>query len=459
MQSSLAVEDVLLGYFTAFDSESFDVHVFHEAIAHRTEENNPSGHVSSDPNVRISNQKATCVYEENCPFDSYSKGVEATKRRRLDARSIPLTPLQIDGTEGSNDSDESISQRHSPHLTSTLLEAMRAECDAAFHHRMQVAFKSRQRHNKQLEPTEITAGLCDKTNCLNMNQCFTTSDRGDHHGVDVSEDAGGGDTESDLVDLACAIDLFEDLELSDESPARYLLPAYWSLRSRASMGLGLSEAQLHEIKRAILDIIPRCIKPSVLGTFFPAESKHTRLYLFNEHYIVKPSFSSVRFRWHIDEEKQLGVLSDAVKYVSVWCPLDDVCGCNGSLVLPRGSRLKHWGIAPSGVFRMSETDALAACTVCSTCSSSSNTSVLRSTTGISDTYDAPASNEDGVPDPCDQGVVVMCRAGSLVLFSSKMPHCSGTNRSALPRRVFYAQYSAGVIGRSATEPLCFAVPV
>jgi hypothetical protein len=445
-------------------SESFVVHVFHETLA-RDLDGSRLGGGTAPRALQSSN-----IAQNEAGSLVYSNSDVVTKRRRMmEMTSILEAHLQSDGQGGPRDVDNSMAQSFSVPLKPTLLDALRAECDAAFHHRMQLASESRRRRKDQCEPVELAVGR-EKDD----SACFSTtepcSSEGTRHECDAVKgedqdtafrdwnmDESGGEDDGDLLDLACAIDLFEDAELSDTSPARSLPSAYWGLRSRASTVLGVSGAHQQAIKRAILEDIPTYIRPCVFDPLSSYESDRIKLYLFNEHYIVKPPFSSVRFGWHIDEEKQLGAISESTKYVSVWCPLDDVCGCNGSLVLPRSAVLQHWGVTPAGIHRMSERDAeQAASSGCSKCSSSS---IPRSLHKISNTPGVAATRGEGGFHYGGQGVAIRCRAGSLVVFSSKMPHCSGPNESELPRRVFYAQYSDGVIGRSATEPLCFAVPV
>jgi len=72
--------------------------------------------------------------------------------------------------------------------------------------------------------------------------------------------------------------------------------------------------------------------------------------------------------------------------------------------------------------------------------------------------DAPASEatlrwleEEGEALAVD----VCAEAGDAVLFSSRLWHCSGPNRTGADRRVYYGQYSRGAIGGDA--PLCLAV--
>ena len=59
-----------------------------------------------------------------------------------------------------------------------------------------------------------------------------------------------------------------------------------------------------------------------------------------------------------------------------------------------------------------------------------------------------------------RGVSLHVPAGSACVFASDLWHASGCNRSAAPRRVFYAQYStAPIVSIHDGSPLSFAVPV
>ncbi|RLN96033.1 hypothetical protein BBJ28_00026436 [Nothophytophthora sp. Chile5] len=135
---------------------------------------------------------------------------------------------------------------------------------------------------------------------------------------------------------------------------------------------------------------------------------------FNEHYVVKPPQSHVEFRWHRDDDEQLGMClhRDALPpYVSAWCALDDVTTVNGALQFA----------------------SLAA-------SDSENESVE----SLQRRASPPLSTQ----------------AGDVLFFLSNVWHCSSSNESDAPRRAFYAQYSSGRItaGPNDPAPLSFAIP-
>lgn len=57
------------------------------------------------------------------------------------------------------------------------------------------------------------------------------------------------------------------------------------------------------------------------------------VFLFNEHYVVKPPKSPIVFGWHVDGNLQLAAVGGGDdEYVSCWCALDDANEENGCLV-------------------------------------------------------------------------------------------------------------------------------
>lgn len=220
----------------------------------------------------------------------------------------------------------------------------------------------------------------------------------------------------ELCSRSCAIDLFENSTITDQSLIRTDREAYLSERWRLTNPTAAS-------RRVIEDIIFRKL-PDLLKSNLGIENS----YLFNEHYIIKPGGSDMEFDWHIDEEKQLGFLSPDETYVTLWCPLDDVTADNGTLVVNRSIELVQ---APSRAIQCDRPIKRAK---------------------LMEAAQPIYSDTDG----CG-GLALEVDAGTLILFSSKLPHCSGPNRTQHLRRVFYAQYSPKPIGGS-EMPLCYAVP-
>ena len=149
--------------------------------------------------------------------------------------------------------------------------------------------------------------------------------------------------------------------------------------------------------------------------------------LFNEHFVVKPQRMAGEFTWHTDVAHQLEALfalgrpAEMVEddYLSVWMPLDDVHDDNGPLLLLPLSSAQP----PDAPYHLPASESCRAW--------------LASAAGV-----VSASG---------------LAAGSAVVFSSRLWHCSLPNRSDGCRRVFYAQYSAEPIVDARTAPLALAV--
>ena len=114
---------------------------------------------------------------------------------------------------------------------------------------------------------------------------------------------------------------------------------------------------------------------------------------------------------------------------SVWLPLDDCGSDNGSLVV-----LPSFQEPP-----------------CSSSATAAESGREVSQAGESRQEEA---------DEAGGALLLTVLAGSAVVFSSRLWHCSGRNSSALARRVLYAQYSEGAMldGSASDTPLNFAVP-
>jgi hypothetical protein len=183
------------------------------------------------------------------------------------------------------------------------------------------------------------------------------------------------------------------------------------------------------------------------------------LYLFNEHYVLKPGGGTgAAFCWHTDaahqleallalappssedddDDKAAGLLED---YVSTWVALDDITEENGALVLlPRDANLA----APSA-----------------TGSAAHLVPQPRWFEPASAVVEAWLNTHGRQVSLSAAG---MC-AGDAIVFSSRLWHCSEPNGSTSDRRVYYAQYSRRPIlsagARSATlqaAVLSLAIP-
>ena len=180
--------------------------------------------------------------------------------------------------------------------------------------------------------------------------------------------------------------------------------------------------------------------PQALNHFLHKE----QLYLFNEHYVVKPPNSDITFRWHRDADEQLQFCHDQnLEYHSLWCPLDSVNAANGTLQVPSGTNIYTVDLQDlRGNMNSSE---LTADLISSHCTSD--------TSRKEEKEEKKEGKEDGgcdqevnsPPDSCLSPVNIAISPGSGVVFSSLLWHCSGSNTSTLSRRVLYAQYSDTII--------------
>jgi ectoine hydroxylase-related dioxygenase (phytanoyl-CoA dioxygenase family) len=239
---------------------------------------------------------------------------------------------------------------------------------------------------------------------------------------------------------SCAIDLFEDVSLSDHDLARINEESYFQKRwMDRSLNYSLENSKKKMIQNLLLKKLPQVLE--IL-------THPNELFLFNEHYVVKPPESNIVFRWHrdIDEQLQSCLSVSDVKYYSLWCPLDSTTSENGTLMVPAGTPIQTFSLD----------------------------SFLSSTTAVE--IPIPSTDEDGRTDAQDdeqslkEGIPIIAPAGSVVIFSSHLLHCSGPNTTSQPRRVFYSQYSEAVITINSSSsqqqqtphppppPLCFAVP-
>lgn len=216
-----------------------------------------------------------------------------------------------------------------------------------------------------------------------------------------------------LEEKSCAIDLFENSLLNEYHKARFDKDEYFKERWKNYESISKQDKKL--IQEFIISTIPNLIHR------FCAYEK---MYIFNEHYIVKNKNSTDTFSWHRDAEKQLiSCMGDRPEYVSVWMPLDDVNELNGSIAFPRGTDIIYLELI-SGV-------------------DVGSTSVDPADNII--TIVPISDGSDQEPDQNDVGIVVTAKAGQCILFSSNMYHRSGPNMVQHDRRVFYAQYSQQVI--------------
>jgi len=139
------------------------------------------------------------------------------------------------------------------------------------------------------------------------------------------------------------------------------------------------------------------------------------VYLFNEQYVVKAADTDTKFAWHQDS----GYVGHYhVPYLSCWCALDDMSVENGTIfVLPYGRDGRN------------------------------------SADELIDHVVADGTNDKIGYHGDDPGDPAIVPAGSIVVFSSRTFHRSGSNTTDNYRRSYLAQYSAEpIMNKEGTEP-------
>jgi hypothetical protein len=229
----------------------------------------------------------------------------------------------------------------------------------------------------------------------------------------------------DLINEQCVLEVPAGGVPAEGSAARTDADAYMQHRGMPDAAAAPSDAPMLA-RELLLEILPSAAGAAIART----EAGRQRIRLFNEHYVVKPAQGAGWFGWHTDAAHQheaaaallpesLGGPPALPEYVSLWCPLDDITDDNGCLLLLPADAPQPPGSSP----------------------------------------DRPATeptlswlHSEAAPHVLSMRVA----AGTAVLFSSRLWHCSRPNDSGRDRRVFYAQYSVGAIGGEA-RPLGLAV--
>lgn len=225
----------------------------------------------------------------------------------------------------------------------------------------------------------------------------------------------------EFTDNSCAIDLFEKSPLDDERIRTCRLNY---LEERWKRGIfHLSQDDRKIIASTLFTTLPAAIHRVVDAD---------KLYLFNEHYVVKPPESHITFKWHKDADEQLECCPKKdLEYISCWCPLDDAHSSNGTLQIPSSVSIRF--IDENG-HEVSFSDT--------------QLSEYVSSSKLSTELEEGIIEND---EPSDAFVLSIPR-GTGVLFSSHLLHCSGPNESKTSRRVFYAQYSTEIISIEESDP-------
>jgi len=127
-------------------------------------------------------------------------------------------------------------------------------------------------------------------------------------------------------------------------------------------------------------------------------------YLFLEQFVVKGPQVGMKFGWHQDSGY---IPYSHDPYITLWCALDDMSEANGTIyAIPFSTHPTYNSFLPHQK------------------ESGSNDMVC-------------FGGEVGV----DKGVPMNIPAGSIVVFSSLTPHCSGANTTDKIRRAYIAQFS------------------
>jgi ectoine hydroxylase-related dioxygenase (phytanoyl-CoA dioxygenase family) len=205
-----------------------------------------------------------------------------------------------------------------------------------------------------------------------------------------------------------------------------------STRSRLGFDVttgGDSAGDAEVIARLLFERLPTAIAKLRDNHSLPVDA--SPLFLFNEHYVVKPPTSEVEFRWHRDDDEQLGMCvhrNEVAPYVSAWCALDAVTLDNGPL------RFLPLDDPANGLADASRDSSDPAC--------------LDSDEAKAAAFDANAT------------APMAAAAGDVVFFLSNVWHASSANETSAARRAFYAQFSTERItaGPNDPAPLSFAIP-
>ena len=252
---------------------------------------------------------------------------------------------------------------------------------------------------------------------------------------------------------SCSIDLFEDASLSDGHAARTNSDEYLSVRWREVKPS--TQAHCDCIRQFLFHSAPMQLRKLLPHVY----SKD--IYLFNENYIVKSGDSSLEFRWHTDEDEQFkchimllqqeddipnndGCTNNdrfCKEYYSLWIPLDDCNKNNGTIVFQGTTKVVN--------SQSRDKEINDHCN--NSCSKISNNDddVHGSGGGREETVDianhTSVYSVDTHLSTTGEELIMNISAGSGVLFSSRLLHRSGPNKTSKERRVLYVQYTGEVI--------------
>uniref|UniRef100_K3WJG0 Phytanoyl-CoA dioxygenase n=1 Tax=Globisporangium ultimum (strain ATCC 200006 / CBS 805.95 / DAOM BR144) TaxID=431595 RepID=K3WJG0_GLOUD len=243
------------------------------------------------------------------------------------------------------------------------------------------------------------------------------------------------DAVAQVVEQGCVLDVMADYPLREDAAARVDASVYLRVRFKQFGRLCggeqhaalLTDENYSVLEKLLFERLPS-FAAQLMTKSSDAEEDSTPgsqgLLFFNEHYVVKPPQTAVEFRWHRDDDEQLGMCvhrASIPPYISAWCALDDVTLENGPLRFVSQSSLAVQSNPENGERDANESE---------------------------DALDTMATAPILVP------------AGAVVFFLSNVWHCSSANESQATRRAFYAQYSQSKIIASPANPwpLSFAIP-
>lgn len=138
-------------------------------------------------------------------------------------------------------------------------------------------------------------------------------------------------------------------------------------------------------------------------------------YFFFDQYVVKGPEGGLPFSWHQDSGYVVGNggPADHLPYLTCWCPLDDATRANGTVRVVPGSHRR----------------------------------------GLLGHERQQGSNDFAIAVDEAEAVALEVSAGSVVAFSSRTLHATGSNQTDRPRRVYLAQYTPEVMLNPGTRQL------
>lgn len=198
-------------------------------------------------------------------------------------------------------------------------------------------------------------------------------------------------------------------------------------------------------------------------------------------YIIKPPRSLLSaFTWHRDSDWCRTGDVHYAPYISVWCALDDMTLENGCLwVRPftagdgggeSEAATSQLPVSNNGVGVQSDGPSAKQATLSGRlepcCSSGGSSESLHggghSSGGSTEGARRPLASRprELSRDEGSGALPLPCRAGTVVIFSDTLPHCSGPNRTQHTRRAWMPQFSrAPICWKADGSPVSFCIPL